>query len=165
MFPSEDESADNFEVREKSKKRSSTTEPVAGPSKIKKPKVRPVPTIAKPTARDLFGSDSDDDDAIEPKAKGKKPTPVYSYYTRRLANGYSRQSNEAKAGSHFIEFKLFKTDEIENVQPVNRWRHSIVTIKNKINVDSDTWRVIRELMAVTRKDFKNCPPNFISQFY
>lgn len=134
---------------------------------MKKQKVRPVslPTVAKPTARDLFGSDSDDDDVVEPRVKGKKPSPLYSYYTRRLANGYSRQSDEVKSGSHFIEFKLYKTDEIENVQPVQRWRHSIVTIKNKINDDSDTWRVIKELMAMTRKDFKNCPPNFISQFY
>lgn len=151
---------------EKPKKRSAAvTEP--GPSKrtSKKLKINPVSNISKPTAHDLFGSDSEEEPVPEITKKGKKPAPVYSYFTRRLANGFSRQSNETKSGSHFVEIKIYKTTEIENVLPVNRWPHSIITIKNQIDEGSETWRVLSELIGVTRKDFKKCPPAFISQYY
>lgn len=122
---------------------------------------------ARATAQELFGdiSDSDEEPQPPPKPKGKTKAPVYNYYTRRLANGHSRQINENKKGSHYIEIKVYKTEEIEHVLPLNRWRHAIVTIKNKINEDSDSWRVLSQLIAATRKDFKDCPPTFVSNYY
>lgn len=124
-----------------------------------------VSTYFQPTtARDLFGSDSEEEVVPENK-KGKKQTPIFSFFTRRLANGFSRQMIKTKKGSHYVEVKIYKTSEIENVQPVNRWRHSIITIKNQIDEGSDTRRVLQEMVGVTKKEFKKYPAMLLNQYY
>ncbi|KAJ8709638.1 hypothetical protein PYW08_002795 [Mythimna loreyi] len=132
------------------------------PSTSKKQKIHPITPVTKATARELFGSDSDDD-ALEITAE-KKPPAIYSYITKRLANGFSRQMDEKKKGAFYIEVKIYRSDEIERVQPVNRWRHSIITIKNKTDEDSDAWNHMNAFIASTRKEFKNQTPTFISSY-
>lgn len=172
LFPSDDESSTSSEVdigmkKAVSSKKRPVPEPIpstsASSSSSKKAK-KPAPAISKPSAHDLFGSDSDDPEP-EPKKGRKTNLGIHSYFTRRLANGHSRQTNDAKVGSHYVEIKVYKCDEIRSVLPVNRWRHAIVAIKNQVDVDSDTWRKLSELITITRKDFKKCTPTFISNFY
>lgn len=135
------------------------------PSKKNKSIINPITPIAKTNARDLFGSDSDDDDDETPEKYDKKCAPIYSYVTRKLANGHSRQMDERKKGAFYIELKVYKCSEIESVQPVNRWRHSILTIKNKTDEDSESWKNLNTFISSTRKEFKNCPPTFLSHYY
>lgn len=92
----------------------------------------------KSSAKDIFGSDSDDDQCA-PKA-GKKPTTaICSYFTKRVPHGVMRQTNVEKEGSHYIELKVYKCDEINHIQPMNRWRHAIITVKNKSDVGTEAW--------------------------
>lgn len=168
IFPSEDESSDEVQMKAKpkeNKKRKSTPTCSAQPSTSKKskPVIRPIPPVTKSTARELFGSDSDDDDAVEVPSVERKP-PIYSYITRRLANGFSRQIDENKKGAFYIELKVYKCDEIERIQPVNRWRHSVITIKNKTDEDSESWRHLNEYIKSTRQEFKRCTPTFINSY-
>lgn len=83
----------------------------------------------------------------------KKPPMIYSYVTRRLANGFSCQIDENKKGAFYIELKVYKCAEIERIQPVNRWRHSVITIKNKTNEDSESWRHLNEFIISTRRKY------------
>lgn len=113
----------------------------------------------RPTANDLFGNDSGDQ--AEDGKLGKKLSPISSYITRRVANGYSRQNNDKKEGTHFIDLRVYKCDEIERVQPMNRWRHAIITIRNRTDDNADAWRMLTEFIKATRKEFRDCVPDFI----
>lgn len=132
------------------------------------PTISPIPPLPKTTARDLFGADSEDEDEPAEHAaskSGKKIQPMYSYFTRKIARGYSRQSDENKVGSHYIELKIYKCDEIKNVLPLNRWRHAIVAIKNRTNDNTEAWRRLSEFVAATRKEFRENPPTFINSYF
>ncbi|PZC86441.1 hypothetical protein B5X24_HaOG209160 [Helicoverpa armigera] len=158
LFPSSDESMVDASIKSSKKKRKVPEKTTDNqPSTSKKTKV-------KSTARDLFGSDSDDDELDRGTADGKKIAPIYSYITRRLANGFSRQIDEAKTGGYYVELKIYNTDEIERVPPVNRWRHSVITIKNKTNTDTESWKLLNAFIKETRKEFKNRTPTFISSY-
>lgn len=63
-------------------------------------------TAKKPTARDVFGSDNEDEVDEQTNRSGKKPVLLTSYLTRRLANGVARQMFYSKPGSHYIELKV-----------------------------------------------------------
>lgn len=162
LFPSDDDSASERAVPvvkakpEKNKRKSSHKSTECQPSTSKKSK-----PATKPTASDLFGSDSEDENL---EATGKKIQPIYSYITRRLANGFSRQIDEKKSGSYYTELKIYKCDDIERVAPVNRWRHSIMTIKNKCDTESESWKHLNEYVKSVRKEFNDCPRTFISSY-
>lgn len=100
-------------------------------------------TAAKPTAQDLFGSDSDDDNGEV--TTGKKIQPIYSYITRKIANGFSRQIDEKKTGNYYIDLKIYRCEDIERVTPVNRWRHSVMTIKNKCETESGVMEAVNTI--------------------
>lgn len=106
----------------------------------------------KPSTTDLFGSDSNEDDNSGP-SDPKKGKPLYSYITRRLANGNSRQIDENKTGSHYIELRVYSCDEIQSVQPINRWRYSFIIIKNKTNTNSEAWSRLTDFISITRKEY------------
>ncbi|CAH0730465.1 unnamed protein product, partial [Brenthis ino] len=73
---------------------------------------------AKVTAQDLFGVDSDDGEINDVTCKNT--SPLVSYLTKRVTNGFSRQIKFDKPGSHFVEIKIYKCEEIERVSPMNR---------------------------------------------
>lgn len=133
------------------------------PPKVKKPVIKPIPP-KKATVRDIFGTDSEDEDQDQPVA-GKPIQLLQSYMTRRLANGHSRQTCDTKKGSHYIELKVYNCDEIEKVSPMNRWRHAIVCVKNKTDENTEAWQHLTNFIIATRKEFRNCPINFISNYY
>lgn len=156
LFPSSDESVvDTSPKTTKKKRKISDKASGSQPTTSKKAKSRA-------TVRDLFGTDSDDDELDH--RIGKKIAPIYSYVTRRLANGFSRQINEEKTGSFYIELKIYNSDEIERVPPINRWRHSVLTIKNKTDSDTESWKHLNTFIKETRKEFKKCAPTFINSY-
>lgn len=108
----------------------------------------------KSTAKELFGSDSEEDNVEE---IGKKESTLVSYITKRNKNGYSRRVNALKSGTHFVEIKIYKSDEIEKVSPMNRWRHAIIAIKNKSETNTEAWQHLSTYLAAVRKEFKDCP--------
>lgn len=159
--------------RRQRKKRTKRKTP-AKPSSSKKLKINPIASPpSKATAKDLFGSDSEDGDdgdddnkecpdrRSDSKKGNKTIPPLYSYITRRIANGYARQLSETKEGSHYVELKIYNTVEAEKVSPINRWRHSIITVKMKTNEDTEVWQHIKGVVGAARRSFRNCPTSFI----
>lgn len=139
--------------------------PPSRPSALKKPhqtRIKPIPP-KKCTVYDLFGTDSEDDEKEVPAVTGK--TPLASYITRRLANGHSRQIYEKKPGTHYIDLKIYRCDEIEKVPPMNRWRQAIVTVKNQTFDNTDAWQHLSNFIMATRKEYVKCPPTFVSNYY
>lgn len=120
-----------------------STDAVAGPSKL--------------TAKDIMGTDSD----IEENSSGKKDELI-SYLCRRGSNGVSKQVNNNLSGSRFVDFRLYLCSEIENVTPMNRWRHSIVTLKTKIDEDQAAYKHLVKFLKEIKKDFKDCPVTYTS---
>lgn len=116
------------------------------------------------SARDVFGSDSDDEQCNNLKPGKKTAAALTSYFTKRVPHGVVRQSNTEKEGSHYIELKVYKCDEIKHIQPMNRWRHAIITIKNKTDVDSEAWEHLTQFIKATRREFKDCRPDVISGY-
>lgn len=137
--------------------------PPSRPSASKKPLIKPIPP-KKCTVYDLFGTDSEDDEKEVPASVPGK-APLASYITRRLANGHSRQIHEKKPGSHYIDLKIYRCDEIEKVPPMNRWRQAIVTVKNQTFDNTDAWQHLSNFIMATRKEYVKCPPTFVSNYY
>lgn len=115
------------------------------------------PHNKRTSTSDIFGSDSDEEQLISAKPSKKPPPPINSYFNKRVANGVSRQSDLSKIGSHFIELKVYNCDEIRNIQPMNRWRHAIITIKNQTSDNTEAWEHLTQFIKATRKEFKDCP--------
>lgn len=134
-------------------------------SSSKKVKINPV---SKPhlTATDLFGTDSDEEDRDTHETTGKKPNTVLSSsITRRLATGHARQTLLTKAGTHYIELKVYRCDEIENVAPMNRWRQAVVAVKNRTDEGTEAWGHLTKFICATRKEFKSSPQTFLSSYF
>lgn len=154
----------------KSKKHSrcdpSTSKKTSELSTAPPPKKIRINPIKKPTpsSAELFGSDSSEEDTVS-AAGSKKGTALYSYITRKLANGMSRQTDDTKTGTHYVELKIYACDEIKNVTPINRWRHSVITIKNRTNVDTEAWSHLTDFVKATRKEYKHCPVSFNSSYF
>ncbi|CAG9790233.1 unnamed protein product [Diatraea saccharalis] len=163
LFPSEGEiTDDNSKKVIKRKSSASASTPRADSSK--KPNFKPIPEKKNTcTARELFGTDSEDDDNTE--LLSGKNAPIVSYISRRLANGQSRQAYDRKPGNYFIDLKVYQCEDIERIQPVNRWRQAIITVKNRINDDSEAWCHLSNFLTSTRKEYRQCPPTFISNYY
>lgn len=70
--------------------------------------------------------------------------------------------NSPKTGSHFIELKVYNCNEIKNVQPVNRWRHAVITIKNRTDDNTPAWGHLSQLIKETRKEFKGCRADILN---
>lgn len=155
-------------LEQKKKKRSSSSTPVpstsSSGSRPKKVKINPV---QKPhvTAKELFGSDSEDEEDDSSKSVPASSGKLLSYMSRRLANGVSRQGHPTKTGTHYVELKVYRTDEIQKIAPVNRWRQAIVTIKNQTDDTGEAWQHLANFIIATRKEFKTCPPTFVSNYY
>lgn len=181
LFLSDDDksSVQDVAISEKKKKRSKpsssdsrsshqppkTTPSTSASSSSKKMKINPV---SKPhlTARDLFGTDSDEEDGDTQTTAGKKPSTVLlSSITRRLATGHARQSLPTKTGTHYIELKVYRCDEIENVAPMNRWRQAVVALKNRTDEGTEAWGHLTKFMCATRKEFKSSSQTFMSSYF
>lgn len=128
----------------------------------KKPFFKPIPS-KKSTARDLFGSESENEDS--PALPGKKSSPIVSYMSRRLSNGHSRQVYDNKPGTHFIDLRIYRCDEIERVQPINRWRQAIICVKNRTDDNTEAWQHMANFIIATRKEYRNCPVTFFSNYH
>ncbi|CAG9790336.1 unnamed protein product [Diatraea saccharalis] len=185
LFPLDDDVDDQFPQQQQQsiQKKKRKHSPVAGTSRASPAPVRAVTALAqptgekkkkhiinpvamkKPTANDLFGSESEDE--VSPPTSITQPgnKPIHSYITRRLASGYSRQVDDAKRGTHYIDLRVYRCDEIEHVQPMNRWRHSIVCVKTRTNDNTETWQLLTNFISATRKEYRNCSPTFISNYY
>lgn len=113
------------------------------------------------TAQDLFGDDSDD---------GEKPgcsnsvEALQSVFINKLSSGLSKQVLPDKKGSHYIEVKVYRTDEIEKVLPINRWRHSVTSLKIRTDVNSEVWTHLANVVKAARKEFRGVPNHFSSHF-
>lgn len=165
MFPSEDEASGvDAELPcaqpSKPKKRSKTS--TSSRENSKKTKLQASSSPCKPTMKDLFGDDSDDDNAAA-GASGKDMR-LPCYFTRRVANGYARQYFPNKKGSFYIELKIYDSNEIEKVVPMNRWRQAIVAVKTLTENNTEAWRHLSSYLKITRAEFKECPPSFTNSF-
>lgn len=121
----------------------------------------------RPTSHDLFGTDSDDEQEEEAVAStsGNKIAPLHSYYTRRVAKGISKQTFENKKGKFFIEVKIYDHDEVERISPINRWRHAIISVKNRTNDDTPAWKYLKDFLKETHKEFKHCPIDYVNSYF
>lgn len=120
----------------------------------------------KPTSSDLFGDGSgEEEESIPLPSKGKKVPPIYTQYTRRVANGISRQCIESKMGAYYVELKIYDVSEIERVLPINRWRHAVVSLKNRTDDNTPAWAYLKKFLNETKKEFKGCPHDFVSSYY
>ncbi|XP_026745202.1 uncharacterized protein LOC113506560 [Trichoplusia ni] len=172
LFSSEDEAELQEQQHQKSNKASGSSKSsapvkrlVEGQSsktedkkKRKKSYIHPISLCMKPTSYEVFGTDSDDDREEEAvgSTQGKKNPPLFSYFTRRVANGLSRQTDEKKTGRHYVELKNYDCAEIERIALINRWRHSIIiiTLKNRTDDGTPAWQHFKEFINKTRQEFK-----------
>lgn len=117
------------------------------------------------TSADLFGEDSDEVSKTSTTSvrNGTVP-PLYSYFTKRDVKGFTRQISETKQGKYYVELKIYNTEEIKKIMPINRWRYAITTIKTKIDTDKESWQHIKDFVTFTRRDFKNCPSSVVGSY-
>lgn len=137
-----------------------------GASTAKKQKIKPITPPARLTALELFGGDSGEEDISAPSCSrnGKPSPPIHSYLTRRQAKGYSRQVNDSSQGKYYVELKIYDVEEIKKIQPINRWRYAITTVKTRMNDDKLSWRYLKDFVREAQKDFKNCPVTLLGMY-
>ncbi|CAB3254146.1 unnamed protein product [Arctia plantaginis] len=133
--------------------------------KKNKTTINPISASTRPTLHDLFGTDSDDEQEEETvgSTSGKKIPPLHSYYTRRVANSISKQIDENKKGKFYVEVKIY--DHSERIAPINRWRHAIVTVKNRTNDGTLAWNHMKNFLKETHREFKHCPIDYVSSYF
>lgn len=108
--------------------------------------------------KDLFGGDTDDDEASI--SGGKEPPKLPCYITRRIANGYAKQFNPEKKGSLYVELKVYESSEIEQLSPMNRWRQAIIALKTRTENNAKSWGFLANYVREVREEFKPCVTSF-----
>lgn len=145
--------------------------PVKTPPPVKvmpAPPTPPAPNTSKKmkeTITQLFGEISDDED-VNGGAGASLPRKenLVSSIVQRVANGTSRQVYNDKTGSHYIEIKIYNCKEIENVPPMNRWRQSIIAIKNRTDMNTEAWKHLAMYISTTRAEFKEIPASYVGAY-
>lgn len=179
LFSSDDEAVHQQQLKKPMDSKTSSssltakrlTEVKSFNTKIKKRKknkttINPISASMRPTSRDLFGTDSNDEqeeEAVE-STLNKKITPLHSYYMRKVANGISKQTNENKKGKFYLELNIYDHSEIERVAPY-QWRHAIVTVKTRTNDETPAWNHLKEFLKETHKEFRHCPIDYVSNYF
>lgn len=131
-----------------------------GPSKAKKNKK---PTKPCSSTAELFSSESEEEEEAATAPAPRQSSAILSYITERRQNGhFTRQSNPQKKGAHLLEIRVYNCDEIEYVEPINRWRHAVLTIKNRTDVGTEAWRHLSHFISSTKKEYSSHPPVFIN---
>lgn len=134
-------------------------------SKKKQASIKPIPPPVRLTSQELFGEDSDEEeDKIEPSSIEGKVPPIQSIFVNKVATGISKQVSPMKTGTHYIELKVYRSSDIENILPINRWRQAIVTLKCKTDADTDLWQHLSNVVLAARKEFRGVPNTFSSYF-
>lgn len=113
----------------------------------------------KATISNLFG---EKDDKLEGNSSRNY---LPAYITQRQSSGYTKKAFENKPGTHYVELKIYECAEIENVSPMNRWRHSIFNLKNRTDTDAEAWKVLLQYMMAVDKEFADCRQYPISNNY
>lgn len=127
------------------------------PSASKKPKPG---GACKPTMKDLFGCDTDDDEDAGISGGNKEPPKLPCYITRRVANGYAKQFYPEKKGGLYVELKVYECSEIEKLSPMNRWRQAIIAVKTRADNNSKSWGFLAKYVKEVREEFKPCATSF-----
>lgn len=104
----------------------------------------------------MLGSDSD-----EPRESNYGNEELSSYIYRRVANGYTKQYKNNQQGTHYIDLKIYKCNKLENVQPKQRWRKSILTLKTKSDDNARGWHHLVQFLKEIKNEFKDVPINFV----
>lgn len=131
-------------------------------SSKKKLAIRPITKPARVSAKDLFGEDSGDEQV--PAQKVDTIPPLQSVFVNKLATGMSKQVHPKKSGAYYFDLKVYKCEEIEKVAPINRWRHSVASIKCKTDTDTELWQHLTNVVTASRKEFRGLP-NVYSSFF
>ena len=74
----------------------------------------------------------------------------------------SWQTDDKKIGRYYVELKIYDYAEIERIAPMNRWRHSIITLKNQTADGTPAWQHLKEFLNKTCLEFKQSPIEFVS---
>lgn len=140
------------------KKKSKTDKATATKTKITskaiQEKKQEKKSAKRSTMNELFGYNSEENEGNDiPK------NILYSYLTQRTGNGYARQTYNTKIGSHYVELKIYDCAEIDNVSPMNRWRHAIFALKCKSNTDTKAWSSLTQYITDVKKEFEKKPKN------
>ncbi|XP_028162794.1 uncharacterized protein LOC114354564 [Ostrinia furnacalis] len=167
FLSSDDSEVESKPVEKKSNKRRSSSKPREEP-KVKKTKTSITPYTPPPrlTANDLFGEDSDEEHRVKPSTSSKSGNipPLLSSFTRRESRGFSKQISETKEGKYYVELKIYNTEEVQKIAPINRWRYAITTIKMKLDEHKDSWHTLKEFVNLIKKDFRNCPVSLLGSY-
>lgn len=135
--------------------------PIPQRPKKKTVTINPI-TPVQLTMEDLFGENSEDE---EPEPSGtNSPPPLQSIFINRLATGLSKQVLPDKKGAYYIELKVYRTSDIEHIMPINRWRHSVSSLKIQTDSDSTVWQHLTNVVTAARKEFRGLPNTFTSNF-
>lgn len=133
------------------------------PKKKKAVTINPI-TPVQSTMEDLFGEISEDDQP-EPSGSNFPPTPpLQSVFINRLATGLSKQVLPDKKGTYYVELKVYRSSDIEHMLPINRWRHSVSSLKIQTDSDSTVWQHLANVVTAARKEFRGVPNTFTSNF-
>lgn len=143
-----------------SKKQSPASHP---PKKRSSPTVNPI-TPVKATVEDLFGEDSECEESTPSLPPTPSPPLLQSVFVNRVATGLSKQILPNNTGTHYVEIKVYKCSDIENVMPINRWRHSVSSLKMQTNTESILWQHLANVVSAARKEFRGMPNTFTSNF-
>lgn len=133
--------------------------PTSSSSKKRKhPRIEPH-HVQKPSAYELFGTDSEveEEDDNERSIKKGNISRLYSYYTRRLPRCFTYCMDKSKLGSYYITLKVFKTDDIESVEPTKRLKKALYLIRNKTDSDTEAWKYLSEFITATCKEYESSP--------
>lgn len=151
---------------EEKKLKRKSTKAIEGASKKPKTKISPISPPARLTAQDLFGNDSEEEVNPAPSSSktGKPLPPLYSYFTKRESKGYTRRINETLRGKYYVELKIYDAEEIRKIQPINRWRYAITTVKTSLDDDKEAWRHIKGFVRESQKGFLNCPTTLLGLY-
>lgn len=79
-----------------------------------------------------------------------------SFFVNRVANGNEKRSAPLE-GEYVVDLKVYRTNDIQGVDPIDAWRKALIRVKLQTTEDSEQWRALQRFVHKTDEIFKEDP--------
>lgn len=101
--------------------------------------------------RDIFG--------LTHRVTEDQPKALSSYFVNKVANGNEKRVAQCE-GEYLVELKVYRTNDIAAVDPLEAWRKALLRIKLQTREDSELWSALQRLVQKADRIFTEDPKFF-----
>lgn len=89
-------------------------------------------------------------------------TTISSFFVNKVANGNERRTVELD-GDYTVDLKVYRTNDIKDVDSMDVWRKALLRIKLQTNEDTNQWKALQRFVHNANDIFYEDPKFYKDQ--